>query len=1332
MKCARAILLVAFVAQAQFVMAEIDVHTNAVFTRFKSSYYIPLQSAGCYEDSARYLRWWTNNISCYDDSRSGGSIQEANENRLHRRGLSQWASGSEWWCDIAPDNNGGYTTATQVYTQLTNTFLAPGKLWDGAAYSDPGGWAAAHAGQFHWKVTGDITYPGHSTSASDTATRNFAATNIAAGYGYLGVDMFFPISSEMGWSNDIQTGISPGLREQTKNMQGSAPDGEHPGCGGAFGMAVINTRAEMDTNCNTTILDWGAVTPRMTYHSTVSGLSRLGQTLTFTWKADYHSMAYDMPDSFTTNSCATAFQMNPANSNAFHEDIVATNLQPNATFVVSEDGSNILTLVSSPTGTLSFNLFSVFKGAVWAQRKEVLKQIRYKRGVKPDTLEVIVPNVGEIEYSDVTSQTAWNAGDRGDTLISAMAASQAILHTNDVAIWAASIPTNHTFVIAEQSVVVDTNALLTLPTSALFHSEIGRQPEDGGSFTLNPPVFSWLCYESPNAFINSNAFRTYELKLGTNLAMSPLVWDLTVSNNFYNLLAPITNSDGSSFTNTVYWNVVYKDGAGNVISNHPVQTFTMASNAVQWNRSQYANTNFMMALMGTHPNLMFALTNRQALYAYFITHDTFTEYPGRKFRDTTNDALAIISQAWWNDPSVTNGCDPASAPASNRLRSEAFQLAEVGLTYQMTTNGNIVAANPGLMMEIIATNYVLHGYDKLDGYQAGDLPSSFALAYDWLYPLMTAQQRSNCVKFMEYEAQSFVCETWAYQATVSTDHTFSNPLLIKFGSSLREGESHARNGQVGLALCLAGYHESEVLRQLLPYFLSYYIAQFDPFQGDDGRGYNAVQNFSFNSGRQATGVALLMNSPVTQLLGLTNAPIYQHLIKGFSYYQPVGYGKGPELEPWSWGVQGGTPTAYVSDLQYSKYYDFALWFQSPYLMKQYVQQKAFNPGGNPVGENYIYQGGFSAFYYPNPGTNDWPTNVYLDAKRGWGMSLSAPPSDPASFTNGVGFVMQARPSGAGRLNATFTDGQVEMWAFGAHVTSGGSGNYEEHSMFANNPLFVDGIGYNNPLPPVADSWLSRFTVFTNATDFTAASADLTKSFARTNWNSQGYQNIQQFFYAQATNARPYIAGVTRSVIFPHKRYLVFYDNFRTTQPAHFQWKWNVWQTNCTVDTNGCAFSYAASNYYNGSNITVYVAHCTDPTQLQLTNLFAGGNLLGTNALNTSKMNPFTGENYTLQAQDGYYPDITYPYWSTAIWVQNKTAATNFHFMTVVFPVRWDDSNVPTITRISDNTVHVVQGTNDDIISFNESTPNTTFQFNVPDASFTNIPPPFVRYVRAHL
>lgn len=420
--------------------------TNTGFFRFDSSYKT-LNTAGCYLDAARYLYWPRMGIRCYNFSRSGGSIEDANETRLERLGLSAWENCDDWFSTISVDNNGGYTTTNQVFAQATNTFNAPGLLYNGSAYTNEGGWASAHSGQIKWIGCGDIPQAGHYIPPVDSATRDGGMTNCATLFGYMAVEVFYPLNNFYGWSNDIASGAD--LRQSSIDRSAlpcNCLDGEHPGPAGGLSIDLNEASQEMDTNVNTATLDIsnGAIS---TNHCVVSGLTITASSASFNWLADRHSIPWDFPDGTITNDSTKAFVMQPALSNLFYEVIVLRNV-PNGNYSVSEDGEAILSGVAS-NNTITINLYSLMRGAAWRQRVEVLARVRDKRGCDRVTLQYFTDAGGINEHKyDGVSQTAWNAGYRGDALVSQLASQIAILNSNDVRIAAAAMPTNHAFTVS--------------------------------------------------------------------------------------------------------------------------------------------------------------------------------------------------------------------------------------------------------------------------------------------------------------------------------------------------------------------------------------------------------------------------------------------------------------------------------------------------------------------------------------------------------------------------------------------------------------------------------------------------------------------------------------------------------------------------------------------------------------------------------------------------------------------------------------------------------------------------------------------------------------------
>ena len=413
------LLLVSF-----HLKADLPVTTNAVFARFASSYFTTHRT-GDYIDAAMYMYWWTNNIHCYENSRGGAGIQEANENRMERKALAQWANGQQFWGEMWADDNGGYNFL-QMWQNSSNSFLAPGLMWNGTSYTNEGGWAGSHT--VNWIGIGAIPYTNNWIVGCSEQIRDAGMTNAATLMANKAIEFFTPLCV---WSNDTMSGAN--------TLRFGTPDVTHPGPPANVDMAIVFCTNIMDTNINTCVLNFNASSVTSTQHCVVSGMSLASGALTFTWKADRHSMAFDIPDGTITNDARGGF----LSTNAWHEDIVVANV-PNGPCTLVEDGVSIFT-TNVVNNTFTVNLYSITNGAVWNQRKEVLGRVRDKRGCDRVTL-VDDGSLGEASYNGV-SQTQWDAGKRGDVLVSSLSASIASLNAKDALIWAAATPTNHTFVV---------------------------------------------------------------------------------------------------------------------------------------------------------------------------------------------------------------------------------------------------------------------------------------------------------------------------------------------------------------------------------------------------------------------------------------------------------------------------------------------------------------------------------------------------------------------------------------------------------------------------------------------------------------------------------------------------------------------------------------------------------------------------------------------------------------------------------------------------------------------------------------------------------------------
>lgn len=431
--------------------------SGARHVRFFSSYdaqgqFFFADYLGAYFDSVN--SGYTN--SFISASRSGGSIQEANEGdgtagpRTHMVGLPVWGFRTNsvqswaWW--MSDDNNGSFTS-NDIRIHLTNAVLIPSRMWDGSAYGNPGGFSSTST--VSPVLTGQI--PNNSTTSINSARdRNNTWTNFAEQSGYPYVDlwhglMFGDRDGVSGWGYDITNG--------TAKVFGNFGLG-HPVAAGHLNIAMemirqLAPQLGLVTNIAIASLTWNGVVTS-TNRVAITGASKSGNVLQFTWHSDGMPFGWDVPDGTITNDARPAFEVIPSHGSVLRFGFSVSGL-PAGTYRVREDGADIWTGTNTELGSF-LNLTTNYVDAFWAQRTEVLGRRRDLEGVDRTTL-YNTHGAGEagLYGSDMinflsNAQAQWDAAKRGDAMIGALDQHFGSVYTNyESRIRAAAIQTNHTF-----------------------------------------------------------------------------------------------------------------------------------------------------------------------------------------------------------------------------------------------------------------------------------------------------------------------------------------------------------------------------------------------------------------------------------------------------------------------------------------------------------------------------------------------------------------------------------------------------------------------------------------------------------------------------------------------------------------------------------------------------------------------------------------------------------------------------------------------------------------------------------------------------------------------
>jgi hypothetical protein len=241
---------------------------------------------------------------------------------------------------------------------------------------------------------------------------------------------------------------------------------DHPGNELQLIWDLTNLRSlGVDTNTFTAIIDFNAATASSTNHCTVTGLSRNGNNLTFTFHADRMAPGFYVPDDTITNDCRGAFTLMPSIGNQFFEILRITNL-PAGNYALAIDGSNVVTLTSAQLAA-GYNQFTNYNGAFWAQKKQILGLMCDMADVsRADAASDAHPNDNILmEAYESWARARWPTNDNTsvDYYIAQMSDRERDLQAEDVLIHAAAQQTNHTF------------SLTFLPTPSLSVSDVGNQ-----------------------------------------------------------------------------------------------------------------------------------------------------------------------------------------------------------------------------------------------------------------------------------------------------------------------------------------------------------------------------------------------------------------------------------------------------------------------------------------------------------------------------------------------------------------------------------------------------------------------------------------------------------------------------------------------------------------------------------------------------------------------------------------------------------------------------------------------------------------------------------------
>ena len=873
---------------------------------------------------------------------------------------------------------------------------------------------------------------------------------------------------------------------------------------------------------------------------------------------------------------------------------------------------------------------------------------------------------------------------------------------------------------------IGAESVLPLPPSAHYSSVVNVRPGYGEIVSNNPPIFTWFyatnhqvgLQANPNGFWPHWADQTnaFQFQIATQASFGgTLAVDVSTPVNFYNFLAPLPTQATRQF----WWRVKYVTN-GVTYFTSPVSTFTIAAGAIPWDRSMLADPRYH-ATNAVHPIFCFRGGEQAQIWAWMQTNDA------NAFRALLDRANFATNQSYFYSHSAwaTNSHSRNPSYAVVREANAFVKINDLGAVLNLWTfSGDPRWTNASLTGWLVtnlahvvnwfhhpSNNWAMADY----GQPASDpqLPRLIAATYDWMYQYLgsdtatfNGQLRTNALLALQRQLRF-----WTHNALWS-DYPFpTGGLLLNYGwtgyPTSHETAPWDRLTKIGTSHITVDTHIASVVAAVIAddgadgtfayqWMLNYLLAKTSPYAGFAAHhvgpfGYTDNQTYerSLLSGLMVFDVAF----PQAQL-GRTD--FCRRFPEWYTRMRPYKMRKyhGPYSD---YGPAGYTGHVF-GDMR--RGFDLAAVSRSGLARQAWDLNREFSNSVSDVNGAQWDMLPLRWHYrnLPAPQTN---TTSAVYPEDGYVIASGISPSLFDCYTNGVGWSMRASPRGSSQGHNIPANLAPDLWAYGAQITDGGGANLDEYSSYAaSSPgLFVNGLGegdvgfnlygYGQTVPALAS--IVNFT--SRGTDFVYACADGTPMF------TNSYHPLKNL-----------VTKVRRHVLFVRSKYWVIYDEFATTAPATFAFRWHVpWafrfaapETALPGETvftgnrigsnslvlNYTGLSYTAGNYAdaalpNPPRVPVHMHFVNSPGSIGIFSA-VGTNGLGTGrpsvlgtANTNSTLNPFINRTYATANPDR----------AAGLWVTNRTAVANWHFMTVIVPQQ-PGKAAPSIISLDNNTVVV--------------------------------------------
>jgi len=813
---------------------------------------------------------------------------------------------------------------------------------------------------------------------------------------------------------------------------------------------------------------------------------------------------------------------------------------------------------------------------------------------------------------------------------------------------------------SDRPVIINEKALLPDNPRTHFSRSVNDAPVDGEVLCLNPPRFRWRYHPEGNR----GGLFTFVFQVAKEPSFENPVIDVTTPFNFYNTIAPFEG------TGPFYWRVGYSKGCGSGTDDtgweipmiwSPARSFRLTCDALKWDRSMLAHPDFSTK---PHPRIILSNENLTKLRALAETDAISRRY----FEEIRKRADKALTEDWYVHFPATD-----RENATRAFHSMARDLSFVAFMHRMTGDEKYASVK---QRALTLASYPIGGLSSPEPFGEGIEDTThnaefIALLYDWLYPVLTPSERRVFVRSLEWRIDHFVNDfAWKHKNDEYLQAYYGDaPVVHTYGSLSTIPLSHSFEGiWVTFPAALAIYEDSHVARECFHLCVNWMVGVGSAHGFDEG--WNEGPGYGNSKLKWLTNSMLYLDSVFPEFEVGKN-PWLRRMCEYFRRITPVGMKYAP------WGHHSNDQSYYESG-HISNFRRLAYLIQDGALLHNWREKV----GPEGLSSHRIWTEFSLKAFYETPSDRIEDDPVGLFPLSGTVMAGTNAPSTSECYETSVGMIFQCRPLGA--YSHTFAcENSFHIYGYGEDLSyAAGTSGQEPHSFhsMSHNTVLIDGYGQSQTHPPET-ARVGFLRAFQRGDGYVYWAGDATNAYP-------GYPLVRPADWWPSHDlvyrfrALNYLKRFIRHVVFLRGKYFVIFDDLACDRPAQYSWLYHILPHEpIRFVKDGWTIDYTVGD------VPVRIVHTANRDNLEFIDMRGPDGF----------KNPLNDEDYT---NDLARVEVREKHQIAGhnLYISNKTKEKEFHFLSVIAPVKPGDS-FPEITRLDDWTVNI----DGDIVSFDPKT-----------------------------